>query len=217
MIRIVLWFTTYVVLPLGLIEVSNLAPWLARKVVVLGVLLIRDQGLRDQYKVDWQEGVEAWPGNLVKLVRALLLVGIGVPKTNWDLFDEWWQREIGARASIALLTRSAQVTFYCPPFLRALEPPDARKDIVAFNHTLSELCWMIRTASPAVRAEALSELELLFREPPPWAPAVSARLDERTLRRLRRALKLRGLDSSAETTTAGTESTLDETVSGNED
>jgi hypothetical protein len=70
-----------------------LAPWLARKVVVLGVLLIKDRGLREQYREDWQEGVEAWPGKLVKLVRALLLVGIGVPKTNWDLFDEWWQRD----------------------------------------------------------------------------------------------------------------------------
>ena len=193
MIRLVAWFATFVVLPLGLIEVSELAPWLARKVVVLGVLLIKDRGLREQYKEDWQEGVEAWPGKLVKLARALLLVGIGVPKTNWDLFDEWWQREIGARVSIALLTRSAQITFYCPPFLRALEPPEARAEAVAFNRALAELCWIIRTADPAVRAEALAELELIAQKPPPWVPAASARLDERTtLKRLGQALKLRG-------------------------
>jgi hypothetical protein len=192
-IRLVVWFATFVVLPLGLIEISELAPWLARKVVVLGVLLIKDRGLREQYKEDWQEGVEAWPGRLLKLVRALLLVGIGVPKTNWYLFDEWWQREIGARVSIAVLTRSAQVTFYCPPFLRALEPPEARAEAVAFNRALTELCRMIRTADPAVRAEALSELELLAQKPPPWVPAASARLDERTtLRKLGQALKLRG-------------------------
>lgn len=165
MIRLVVWFATFVVLPLGLIEVSELAPWLARKVVVLGVLLIKDRSLREQYKEDWQEGVEAWPGRLVKLVRALLLVGIGVPKTNWDLFDEWWQREIGARVSIAVLTRSAQATFYCPSFLRALQPPEARAAAVEFNHALAELCRIIRTADPDVRVEALSELELLAQKP----------------------------------------------------
>ena len=52
---------------------------------MLGVFLIKDRDLREQYKEDWQEGVDAWPGRLVKLVRALLLVGIGVPKTNWDV------------------------------------------------------------------------------------------------------------------------------------
>jgi hypothetical protein len=192
-IRLVAWLATFVVLPLGLIEVSELAPWLARKVVVLGVLLIKDRDLREQYKEDWQEGVEAWPGRLVKLVRALLLVGIGVPKTNWYLFDEWWQREIGARVSIALLSRSAQITFYCPPFVRALEPPEVRAEVVRFNRALAELRRMIRTADSAVRAEVLAELKLLAQSPPPWVPAAAARLDEHTtLRRLGQALKLRG-------------------------
>ena len=191
--RLLVWVATLVVLPLSLTEVSELAPWLARKVVVLGVLLIKDRDLREQYKEDWQEGVDAWPGRLVKLVRALLLVGIGVPKTNWDLLDEWWQREIGARVSIAVLSRSAQLTFYCPPFIRVFMPRQARTQVVEFNHVLAELCGVIRTADAAVSAEALAALVFLAQNPPPWVPPASARPAERmTLIKLGEALKLRG-------------------------
>jgi hypothetical protein len=63
---------------------------------------------------------------------------------------------------------------------------------VRFNRALAELCRIIRTADPVVRAEALSELELLAQKPPPWVPAASARLEECDLRKLGRALKLRG-------------------------
>lgn len=76
----VLWFATSVLLPLVLIEFSELAPWLARKVVVLGARCIADRSLRERYEEEWWEGVEAWPGKLVKLARAVLLVGLAVPR-----------------------------------------------------------------------------------------------------------------------------------------
>lgn len=189
-----MWCATTVVLPLCLIEFNELAPWLARKVVTFGAWLVVDSNLRERYQEEWWEGVEAWPGKLVKLIRATLLVGLAVPRINWDIFDAWWQREIGARVAIGALSRSCYSYFvYAPmtvPFLRG----DARSGYAEYNRLLAMICKAIRTADTADRIEAMEILEALAQYPPSWiAPLHCNRvINDKVLKDLRDALQLRG-------------------------
>jgi hypothetical protein len=187
------WCVTSVALPLCLIEFGELAPWLARKVVARGASLIVDRDLRERYQEEWREGVEAWPGRLTKLVRAILLVGLAVPRINADIYDAWWQKEIGARISIGVGSRTLHVGFvYAPIFLPFLRG-ETHSRLAQYNHSLAELCKAIRTADASERIMAIETLEDLALDPPPWMSRSSARsLHDRTLKDLRHALELRG-------------------------
>jgi hypothetical protein len=184
------WASCAVTLILSLLtaEFSELGPWLARRVVRLGARLVLDQHLSSQYGEEWLAGLEGTPGKLTPLAKALGILIIAVPITNWRYLDNLWICTIGLRR----YTRSVNETFRYPWWLKVTR--DARANAPKYNARVEELCHALRYGPSDHRAEALKTLEFLLEAPPPWAGP--RRIVRRTLGRdlptLRKALSARG-------------------------
>ncbi len=60
-----------IVMPLLLSEFTELAPWLARKLIRVAALLLRDEFATERFAEEWAAELETKPGKLVKLGYAL--------------------------------------------------------------------------------------------------------------------------------------------------
>jgi len=165
---IITWITT-VVAPLIVLEIKDLAPWIARQIVRFGARLIMDRTHAARYKEEWLAGIDDWPGPLTKIVGAVILVVFVVPRLNYLIFDLFWQRKIGVPITIALTLRNLRSTLSINFVLRLGAPPAKRQQAHEFNRVLATACrWVRGAGNVESREEALQMLGDLVNDPPPW-------------------------------------------------
>lgn len=73
---------TAIILPLVVGEFSELAPWVARKLLAWGARQLPTQEQSQRYQEEWLAGIDDVPGKLVKLAKALSIVCYTVPMLN---------------------------------------------------------------------------------------------------------------------------------------
>lgn len=177
------WCTMSVVLPLVLTEVTELGPWMARWVVKLGARLVVPRELGRRLAEEWQAGIEEWPGKLTKLIRALVLVLVAVPKIDNDYFDRWWERRIGAPVGIICLSFNLRMFLSANWTVRLGQAPKDRYMLRQFNLALAFVLRQLRSANAEQRNEALANLEDLIDELPVWVRHSSPTFVKRSIRR----------------------------------
>lgn len=69
-----------IILPLALTEFGEVSPWLATKILRLGARFVGDNERRERYAEEWVAGIEATPGKLTKLLKALGICLYAVPR-----------------------------------------------------------------------------------------------------------------------------------------
>jgi hypothetical protein len=156
------------VLPLVVAEVTELGPWLARQVIKLGARLVVPRTRAARMEEEWLAGVEDWPGKLTKLVRAVWLVLLAVPKINYDYFDLWWQRRIGAPVGIRAMSTSLRISLHASWPVRVGVEPKKRRHLKEFNQVLAIVFRMVRSPDATHRTAALELIEALVNDPPWW-------------------------------------------------
>lgn len=163
------WIASSVLLPLVVAEATELGPWLACGVLKLGARLVVPRARAARLEEEWLAGVDDWPGKLTKLVRALGLVLLAVPKIDYAWFDQWWQRRIGAPVGISAMSFSLQMTLRASWPVRIGAAPEKRRHLKEFNQILAIVFRTIRSTDANERASALELVESLIANPPSWA------------------------------------------------
>lgn len=69
-----------IILPLLLAEFGEVSPWLAAKILRWGARFVGDSARRERYAEEWVAGLEATPGKLTKLLKALGICLYAVPR-----------------------------------------------------------------------------------------------------------------------------------------
>jgi hypothetical protein len=188
------WVASSVVLPLVVAEVTELGPWLARQVIKLGARLVVPRTRAARLEEEWLAGVEDWPGKLTKLVRAVWLVLLAVPKINYDYFDLWWQRHIGAPVGIRAMSASLRISLHASWPVRVCVEPQERRHLKEFNQVLAIVFRMVRSPDATHRAAALELIEALIKDPPWWVrdlPSPYQALHRHEFARLAECVQLR--------------------------
>ncbi len=169
-------------------ELSDLGPWLARRVVKLSARLLLDRDLAEQYGEEWLASIDSTPGKLTPLARATGILFLTVPVLNYRYFDDWWVCTV----FLPIATRVMRFQLQWPwGFDRGIDPAlySTRPD---YNHLLKMTCAAVRSGAAEERTDALEALKLLLSDPPPWTVRHYARTDLGHLQRLRSALARRG-------------------------
>lgn len=174
-------------------ECSELSPWLARKVIKAGAHLLLERDQVTRYEEDWLAGLNETPGKLSVLLKALGIVFISVPRTNWDYIDCIWSCTIGVRAFTSNIHRGLR-------WPRNLQRnTEQRAAAHRYNQGLKATCRTLRHGDPTARAEALNAVEYLANNPPPWVtvqplePSMLKFFVGREIPHFRQSLRRRGL------------------------
>lgn len=190
--KILAWLTLNVALPLILYELMVLAPLFARWIVKCGAYLIMNRQLADRFKEEWLAGIDEQPGQLTKLVSAVCLVVVVVPKINYLLFDLLYQRTIGARIVIVCSLRNFRTLYSVNPGFRLMAPTsEDNQRAREFDRALAVTCSRARAGDTEQRVHALKELGFLVDNPPPWAAPLASRFGKRALADLTQGLTQR--------------------------
>lgn len=100
-----------IVVPLLLSEFTELAPWLARKLVQGSALLLRDEAATERFAEEWTAELETKPGKLVKLTYALLRLLL-LPLTVIEVrIDAKERRAAQSRRQTAVVEAPESATF----------------------------------------------------------------------------------------------------------
>jgi hypothetical protein len=169
-------------------ELSELGPWLARRVTKLSARLLLDRRLTQQYDEEWLAGIERTPGKLTPLARAAGIVFLTVPVLNYRYFDDWWACTI----YLPVATWNMRLQLQWPRSLTWGASPEVRLERKRYNHALRAECRELRTGPADVKAEALEVLQALLNDPPPWAVKAFTKGSLKHLARLQSAMTSRG-------------------------
>lgn len=75
-----LWVLVGIVLPLALTELSEIAPWLAERIVRFGARLIPDPIESTVREQEWLASLPDVPGKLIKVIDAVSVVAVTIPR-----------------------------------------------------------------------------------------------------------------------------------------
>lgn len=164
----VAWLASTILLPLVLTEVTELGPWLARRVVQGGARLIVPRARAARFEEEWLAGLEEWPGKLMKLIRALVLVLFAVPRINLAWLDQWWERHVGGPAGVRMWSFNLKLQLGANVLVRRSVKREHRCHLTEFNRVLAMVLHQVRSTDPDQRAAALALIDDLIQNPMPW-------------------------------------------------
>ncbi len=178
-----------VFIPLISIEISELSPWLARRVVVFSSRLLSDRRRAARYQEEWLDALHVVPGKLTVLFRALGFLVISVPRMNWDFFDARWQIMALHKWNIPIFAYSCYNLYHIP--FTFLMRGEQREGAIRANLVLAQIFQALQRGDLNQKIEIIEIIKDIFDNPPrPYMSRTSSRRQRNWLEDITRRVSM---------------------------